>query len=567
MALNRQYILLQGIPDNQKSRFWGFLLPPGYPPVIYCFFLAALCCFPAQTLLAQYERVPVNQEERWWYENDLLTKKHQLHTAIWPYKRSEVDTFDRRKALLPATPDTTKGLVAFIKKKLLSEPLIPFNEADGRLNIFPVLALSAGTSDGNTENRIFQFTRGLHLEGALGKKVSFYTTIAETQARFPLHVAQQTRISTVAPGYWRVKSLSRERFDFAYAAGELAYSPNQTFHFRLGHGKQFIGEGYRSMLISDNAVNAPFFRIETSLGKRFRYVNYWAVMNDIRREVETDGVFGRKYLNMHYLSFHLSPSINLGFFEGLMWGDEQGRYRLNVNFLNPVILFRPVEFAQGYEGGNIFWGFQGSWQSPWGVKLYGQMGMDEFNSKEVFNWQAGSWSNMFSWQAGIKAGDAFGIENLFLRAEYNIARPFIYSHLKVLTNWGHYAQPLAHPWGANFRELLFMAHYRYKRWQGRLALHAGVIGRDPAGQNLGGDIYKSYETRTSSTGNFTAQGAQSNIRFMEADLSYCLNPLYNLRIKTGYRSRSETGQSPAWPGDNNFYFGVFTNLYTSYQDF
>ncbi|MEY4134268.1 MAG: hypothetical protein RL386_618, partial [Bacteroidota bacterium] len=153
-------------------------------------------------------------------------------------------------------------------------------------------------------------------------------------------------------------------------------------------------------------------------------------MNDIRREVETDGVFGRKYLNMHYLSFHLSPSINLGFFEGLMWGDEQGRYRLNVNFLNPVILFRPVEFAQGYEGGNIFWGFQGSWQSPWGVKLYGQMGMDEFNSKEVFNWQAGSWSNMFSWQAGIKAGDAFGIENLFLRAEYNIARPFIYSHLK-----------------------------------------------------------------------------------------------------------------------------------------
>ena len=531
------------------------------------FVLFSILGISIEPAYAQFERLPVNQEERWWYENALLTKPHSLHTAIWPYRRAEVDSFDQRRELLPAIADSTKGLEGFLRRKLFQTPLAAFKEDNGCLNVFPVLGLSVGTSMRSPGTSTFQFTRGLHLEGMLGKKVSFYTEIAETQARFPAHVAAQVSASSVAPGYWLVKSLSRDRFDFAYAAGEVAYAPNQTFHISLGHGKQFIGEGYRSMLISDNAVNAPFFRIETALGKRFRYINHWSVMNDIRPEVEVDGVFAKKYLNMHYLSFHLSHSINLGFFEGLMWGDEQRRYGFNINFLNPVILFRPIEFMQGYKGGNVLWGFQGSWQSPWGIKFYGQMGMDDFISREVFNWRDGAWSNMFSWQVGAKAGNVFGIKNLFLRAEYNIARPFIYSHLKVLTNWGHNAQPLAHPWGANFKEFLFMGHYRYRRWQGRLALHTGIIGRDLPGQNWGSDIYKSYETRSISTDNFIGQGARSRINFMEADVSYVLNPLYNLRIKAGYQSRAETGPNPAWPGARNLYFGVFTNFYTSYQDF
>lgn len=533
----------------------------------YLYFMLSLLCGCTVSVYAQFAYLPVNQEERWWYENALLTRPHSLHTAIWPYNRAAVDSFDQRKELLPIVLDSSKGMAGFIKRKLFQAPLVQFREAEGNLNVFPVVALSVGRNPRGSKPPVFQFTRGLHLEGSLGKKWSFYTTIAETQARFPAHVAQQVQASSVAPGYWRVKSLSRDRFDFAYAAGEIAFEPNPTFHLRLGHGKQFIGEGYRSMLISDNAVNAPFFRIETALGKRFRYINHWSVMNDIRPEVEIDGVFAKKYLNMHYLSFHLSHSINVGFFEGLMWGDEQGRYGFNFNFVNPVILFRPVEFMQGYKGGNVLWGFQGSWQSPWGIKLYGQVGMDDFLSEKVFHWGEGAWTNMFSWQAGVKAGNAFGIKNLFLRAEYNIARPYIYSHLKVLTNWGHYAQPLAHPWGANFRELLFMGHYRYRRLQGRLALHAGVIGRDLPDQNWGGDIYKSYDTRSVSSGIFVGQGARSQIRFMELDVSYLLNPLYNLRLKAGYMSRSETGPNAAWPGTSNLYFGIFTNLYTSYQDF
>ena len=128
-----------------------------------------------------------------------------------------------------------------------------------------------------------------------------------------MHVNELTSQNDVVPGYWITKGFKDNAYDFAYAAGEIAYTPNKMFHFRLGRGKQFLGEGYRSLLISDNSVNYPFFRIETTFGK-LKYVNLWSVMNDIRDEVAlADDVFAKKYFSMHYLSLNIGQRYKCRF--------------------------------------------------------------------------------------------------------------------------------------------------------------------------------------------------------------------------------------------------------------
>ena len=520
---------------------------------------------------AQFATIPLNQAEAQWYENAILNSVDTtiLHTAIRPFRRGEVQQYDRRFSILPDSIVKQKGVLPWVKRKLLYEHLFSFRGEDYSVNIDPVVGFMLGTENESEKyDDIYQNTRGIRVEGQLGEKFSFYTTVVETQARFPAHINELAGQLRVVPAYWRHKNFRTLGYDFAYAAGEIAYTPSKFFHFRLGRGKQFIGEGHRSMLISDNSVNYPFFRIETTIGK-LRYVNVWAMMNDIRPEVElAEDVYARKYLSMHYLSLNIGRRLNVGLFEGIMWGDELNRFGFDANFLNPVILYRPVEFASGFAGGNILIGINTSYQLAKGLKAYGQVAIDEFTFSEIRDWSNGPWRNMLAWQLGAKWGDALGIRNLFLRAEYNAARPHTYSHRDIITNWGHYNQPIAHPLGGNFRELLFHAQYQYGRFIGSLAVHTAKLGRDEnADANWGGNIYKSFSERSADEQLFIGSGVESDLTYLRAEVEYVLNPLYNLRLRLGAQYRSETAVEVGLPAAQNIFFGLQTNMYNLYQDY
>jgi len=518
---------------------------------------------------AQFATVPLNQAERQWYENDLGRQDNQVHTAVMPWRTAEVTPYSRRGELLPDSIAKQPGVGNWLARKIWSEDLFKFQGEDYTVTINPVVALMYGQeSESANYDKIYQNSRGVRVEGQLGKKFSFYSTVVESQARFAAHVNAQALESQVVPGYWLRKSFRDFASDFAYAAGEIAYTPSKTFHFRLGRGKQFFGEGYRSLLLSDNSVNYPFFRIETTFG-RVKYVNLWSVMNDIRPEVAIDNdVFAKKYLSLHYLSVNIGKRLNVGLFEGLMWGDELRRYGFDANFFNPVILYRPVEFAQGATGGNTLLGFNASYNLGQGIKIYGQLVLDEFKLSEIRKWSEGPWQNMQAAQLGLKWGDALGVRNLFLRAEYNAARPHTYSHRDILTNWGHYGQPLAHPLGANFREFLLQAQYRKGRWQGQAAIHTALVGRDEtAAANWGGNIFKSFKVRSADTGVFIGNGIAADLLYWRAELNYIVNPLYNLRLQLGVQHRSGDAVEVGLPDSQTFYLGLRTNMYELYQDF
>ncbi|MCG8326117.1 MAG: hypothetical protein MI974_00470 [Chitinophagales bacterium] len=519
-------------------------------------------------LYAQYGLLQLNPTETQWYQNDLTGDTSCIHTAIRPWRLSDVAPYSRKEELLPDSVIKQPGLWPWVNRKLFQEDFLRFKGKNYNVSINPVIVGSLGQDSEADSDYTYQNTRGARIELALGEKVTAYSTLVETQARLPLHVHRFAEEKEVVPAYWLAKTFRGDAFDYAYAAGEVAFTPSDIFHFRLGHGKQFLGEGYRSMLISDNSVNYPFFRIETQFG-RLKYVNTWAIMNDIRPEVAIDdNVYAKKYLSMHYLSMFVGNRFNIGLFEGIMWGDELRRYGFDLNFLNPVILYRPVEFAQGFSGGNILMGLNTSFLITPGIKAYGQIAMDDFKLSELRNWNEGSWLNLYAWQLGVKYGDAFGIRNLFIRTEYNAARPYIYSHREILTNWAHYNQPLAHPWGANFEEFLIQANYRKTRWIAGVGMHIGRVGRDVNNQNYGGDLFKSYTTRFSETDVFIGHGEEHNIMYWNAEVSYIFNPIYNLRLTIGHKSRTESDNGIiGLPNSHYSFFGLTTNIYKMYQDF
>src|SRR5687767_15679558 len=98
------------------------------------------------------------------------------------------------------------------------------------------------------------------------------------------------------------------------------------------------------------------------------------------------------------------------------------------------------------------------------IKVYAQLAMDEFFLKEIRQ-RRGWWANKQGWQFGAKYINAFGIKGLRIQAEYNEVRPYTYTHGLPDQNYSHYGFALAHPLGANFREIIGMAELRKDRWE------------------------------------------------------------------------------------------------------
>ena len=156
------------------------------------------------------------------------------------------------------------------------------------------------------------------------------------------------------------------------ASGELTYTPDNIFSITLGQGRNFFGEGYRSMMLSDAAFNYPFLRIETTFWK-VKYTNLWAQLYDVRPEAQlsTNGGYAKKYLSSHYLSINLTTRWNLSFFEAIVVGDTAQQEGVDISFFNPIIFYRPVEFAVGSQSGNALLGLGTSYKlSGWPASLW-----------------------------------------------------------------------------------------------------------------------------------------------------------------------------------------------------
>jgi hypothetical protein len=288
----------------------------------------------------------------------------------------------------------------------------------------------------------------------------------------------------------------------------LRYKPSDIFTLELGKAKHFWGDGYRSLFLSDNAAAYPYFKIKTKVW-HIEYSNLFSWQQAKLDLTVPSPQFEDKFTSSHILSWNVSPRLNVQLFESIIWQSEDSLSSrgFDVYYLNPIIFYRPVEFAAG-SADNAIIGLGLDYKVFPSYLIYGQLVLDEFLLEEFLAGN-GWWANKFGMQLGFKGFDAFGKEGLYVQAEFNVVRPFTYSHGSPVQNYAHLDQALAHPLGANFYEALLIGAYVFDGWE--LRNHASFVlkGDDEQGRNLGGDIFRSYESPYRNIGNFVGQGRKT----------------------------------------------------------
>ncbi|OGS73897.1 MAG: gliding motility protein RemB [Flavobacteria bacterium RIFCSPLOWO2_12_FULL_35_11] len=502
-----------------------------------------------------------------------LNNANNSHTGVKPYLYNEVREYVDLDALKNKliTPKST-----WFGRKLFNEHMAYVQGKDFWFTINPVVDLQLGKDSEGVKT--YNNTRAIQVNGGIGKTLNFSTSFYESQGRFAKYVneyAESIKPSggnpAIIPGRGIAKPFQEDAYDYPVAEAYISYTPSSHFNFQFGRGKNFIGDGYRSLFLSDVASPYPYFKISTNFWK-IKYTNFFMWMQDVRPELTVDGAYKQKYMAMHYLDWNVTKKFNIGLFEAVIWDDANGR-GFDINYVNPLIFYTAVEFATGSRAGNTTLGLSLKYKMK-AITFYSQLLLDDFRVGEMTS-SNGWWANKFGAQFGVKYYNAFNVENLFLQAEFNAVRPYTYSHDELNYNFGHNNQPLAHLWGANFREAVGIMNYTKNRWFANAKIVVGKKGFDFTDgtdtKSYGGDVFADNDDRVSDYGNKIGQGNVANVFISDLHLGYLVNPATNLKLFCGvtYRKFDPTAPAKGFSASNSTWisFGLKTDVFNWYFDF
>jgi hypothetical protein len=485
-----------------------------------------------------------------------------FHSSFKPYLSSSFS--DATDSLVPFRFYPFKNF--FLSKTLNEKPekRIWYN-----LQVHPILDAQIAY-DGVLQRALPEVISGMHFKANINNDFTFAISLFGGTTTMPFFLDTGISKQKILPAYGQAYGNNKKGYTFFDYTGYISYSPknNKIFNFQLGRDKHFIGDGYRSLFVSDFAPAYPYFRINTNIW-RLQYNVWYTYMYDPTNANGFKKNFQNKFATSHYLSYNILKELNVGLYENVIWsGTDSGQVRTyEINYLNPIIFFRPQEYSVGSPD-NVFIGLNINAKIFHKIKVYGQLGLDEFFLKEI-RAHKGWWGNKQGWQLGAKYVNAFKVKGLSLQAEYNEVRPYTYTHGIVAQNYAHYGMPLAHPFGANFREFLGFITYRKNNWQITVQGMAVIIGKDSlsATSNIGQNIFLSYTTRNKEYGNYTTQGIKTTILQSNLKFTYFIIPAMNLRLELGYIQRSEKNSVGYLLQNPYVYFGIKSSFWNSYKDF
>jgi len=416
-----------------------------------------------------------------------------------------------------------------------------FLEKNRKLKVLPLLETGYWQSL-NDQKNLVQGNLGAEAFYTPDPKLTLHARITERYTQLPNFQAAVADSTGFLPHFGKYRNTFKNGYLVTDFQGSVHWKLNRLFSLEAGNERQFLGEGHRSLLLSDNARPFPYIRASVKFWnlKYFHQVGFLRDINNAKGGFDLE----RKNVAMHYLSWNISETFNLSLFETIVWRNADSTYHRGIdpNYLNPVIFLRPLEISQG-SGDNALIGLGSSWLPLSSLKIYGQLMIDEFSllkSNKRLDWAG----NKFGLQAGIKTSDLFGFNHLNAMAEYNVVRPFSYSHRSSMQNYGNQFDPLAHPLGSNFREVLAKLSY----WQNNVYVRAKFIrawkGENPVNENLGGDPYNINETPTTAFGHVMLQGIKTHLTYWDLRAGYTIIPEWGLALEgrlLGRSYRNENG--------------------------
>jgi len=552
-----------------------------YPPLISrkVYLLSLLGLLISWLGLAQGNRVPLNNDyyhllsryeirqgqQAQSFDSNLRTFRRSS-VGIWldsldSEVLSEVDKFNLSYLANDNWPFVDSGTAVVrqpVLRHLYKRPADLWHiQTDGLLlRVNPVLYFGVGSDE--RSGTPFVNTRGIQVEGTIDDKIGFYSYIGENQMAPPGFAYDYVQNTLTLPyqGFW--KGYGTRGVDFLNTRGHINFSATRHVGLEVGYGKHFIGNGFRSLILSDFSNNYGYFRGDVHVWR----IHFTYLLGQLTADIfgNRTGLFGTrsypiKHLALHRIGIDVTDRLNIGLFEAIMYGDESERF--DTRYLNPFAFFRTIEQQNG-SNGNALLGADLDWIVGKHLNLYGQFLLDELIVSELTNNQ-GWWGNKYALQIGGKYIDAFTISNLDFQLEFNRIRPYTYAHEDLYRSYTHYRQPLAHPLGANLRELVLIARYQPLP---RVNLKASLIrtqyGADTLTSNWGNNILLDNRTRKQDYGNDLGQGILTELTIAEAVATY--QPWHNVFLDIRYIYRVTDAEIDQGQSTNFVSLGLRANI-------
>ena len=503
-------------------------------PIAKLTLIAVILLFSAQICKSQAVLLPYSYQYDQKFNSSIYSLENSFHTSLKPFLIDSV-IGPRYNQLMQVGVDSNRK--TWVDRKLLNEHLFDVQNKEFTFygDYLPDLVLGRDFA-GKTKTTLN--TRGYQFGGTIGSKFFFYTSGYTNSGTFPNYLNSYIDKIDFVPGQAFNFNAGKANKDWTYVTAILSYTPIKQLNITLGQDKTFVGDGYRSLLLSDFAANYPLLRLTANLGK-VQYMFMWAYMED--QEAKQFDVFGsnrRKWAAFHYLDWNVTNRLSLGYFNAIITSeaDDNGNFHsFDPNFVNPVFFSNALNSTPS-QPDNVLAGFTGKYKIFDKTALYGQLLIQRFNAGDFFSGNKAD--NTGGMQLGIRGADLFTVKSFNYLFEYNTVKPYTYASQQPITSYTELSEPLGDPLGANFKEAIGILNYTVGRFDFMGQLNYARYGLDPNALTIfGQDVTKEAPpTQTPAT---LGQGLSTTLRYAQGSVSFLINPKYNLRFELGGVLREE----------------------------
>ena len=460
----------------------------------------------------------------------------RLHTALKPYFLTDsIPTKRLYDSLLMLNADNTKK--SWANRVLFSGHGADVKRKGYTFYIDYLPDQQIGKDFANRQTVLIN-RRGFQFGATIGDKIFLYTSSYEDQAKFPNYITAYIDRAKVVPGENPVNIIPFDlgTIDWAYSTSLLGYTPNKNITLALGEDKIFIGDGYRSLLLSDNAPVYPMFRFTINLSKNIQYTAIWAYLADqAAPEFNAFTNNRRKWAAFHYIDWNITNRASLGFFNAIIdeEADNQGNlHGFDVNYVDPVLFSSSLGPSNPVPDHTLI-GFNGKYKVLNKTTVYGQLIFDQ-SALPANN------STVSAYQLGLRGSDLFKVKGLNYIFEYNSAAPAAYYGQNAIVNYTQLNDPLTDPLGSNFKEWLGILNCSVGKFDLQFQGDYAKLGANTGGADYGTNISAANYVNIAPIIGDVGQTVPTTIKYAEGTVAFVLNPKYNLRIELGGLLRQQT---------------------------
>lgn len=496
------------------------------------------------------------------YQSAFNDKNCTQFTSVMPYDKEKTEKNLSHDSESGEEPDIHNATIYNGYQDLLFKGRDHLFSSGSFNSTITPLAGGSGGYDAYGKTATYDYSGGLHIDGKLGSKFSFQGNYLGGDIYGPSFMDSIIKRYKVVPGMGYAYGTAAKGYSYQYWDGYISYDLNSHFNFQLGQGKQFWGDGYRSLFLSDVSTAYPYFKITATIWK-IQFVSMLTVMQD----AETPSNWHTKYSSFHYLTWNASKRFNFSLFEAITYDGDSGKYVRGPDpaYLNPILFYQSANYNMGDpDKSNLGGAFK--IKVARNEQFYGQILIDEFKLQEVIH-HTGWWGNKQGAQAGFKAFDVFKIKNLSFQTEVDYVRPYTFTARDPLQDYSNFNQPLADPEGANFIESASFLTWYHKNFLIQGSVVAYHYGGDANGSDYGENIFITYNDIPKLYGNHVGQGISIYLATVGLKTDFIISPKMNLKAEIGIYEILESISGLQEYSEPYITMGVKTSLGNLYNDF